>query len=284
MKHSGYWHGECRREPPLIARITTCAVVLIFWGNSVTASDAVYMARDYAFTGPDQVVAGWVTVTLDNQGKDLHQLQVVKLPQGKTLDDFTTEIATNHKRLPSWVLRQGGPNGIVPGEQALATVHLDPGDYVVICGIPDGHGIPHVALGMWKALRVLPAPSKNDGRPAADVTITEMDFSFNLSHPISPGTTSVHVANKGTQAHEVVVVQLAPGATATSFLDAFEPGAPVSPAGKPVGGMVGLEPGGEGFFTINFVKGRYGLICFLPDLVRGAPHFTRGMLLDVTVD
>src|SRR5207245_9932745 len=146
-----------------------------------TVSHPGYMARDYGFAGADQVVAGWVTVSVDNQGKDLHQLQVVKLPQGKTLDDFTTEIATNHNRLPSWVLRRGGPNGIVPGEQALATVQLDSGDYVVICGIPDGHGIPHVALGMWKALRVLPAPSKNDGRPAADVTITEVASGFDPS-------------------------------------------------------------------------------------------------------
>src|SRR5438445_6863749 len=105
MKDSGYWHGDYRMEPPLLARIITCAVVLIFWGNSVTASDAVDMARDYAFTGPAQVVAGWVTVTLGNQGKDLHRLQVVKLPQGKTLDDFTPAIATSHNSLPASVLR-----------------------------------------------------------------------------------------------------------------------------------------------------------------------------------
>ena len=82
----------------------------------------------------------------------------------------------------------------------------------------------------------------------------------------------------------MVVVQLAPRATVDAFLDAFQPGVATLPAGQPVGGMVGLEPGGEGFFTIDFVRGQYGLICFLPDLVQRAPHFTRGMLLDVTVN
>ena len=171
-----------------------------------------------------------------------------------------------------------------PGQQAEATVHLDAGEYVVICGIPDRHGVPHVAIGMLKALRVTPELSKKVLPPQADVTITEADFSFQLSEPIRAGRRTVGVINKGGQAHEVVVVRLARRATVDAFLDDFQPGVPTPPSGTPVGGMVGLEPGEEGFFTMDFVPGRYGLICFLPDLVRGAPHFTRGMLMDVTVE
>jgi hypothetical protein len=91
------------------------------------------------------------------------------------------------------------------------------------------------------------------------------------------------VLNKGSQAHEVVVVQLARGASVTDFIDGFVPGVPVLPAGKPIGGIVGLERGRDGFFLADFAPGRYGLICFLPDLITRAPHFTRGMVLDVTV-
>ena len=221
---------------------------------------------------------------LINQGEDLHQLQFIKLPDGKTAKDFTAEIIANHKRLPPWVQRRGGPNSIIPSQQAEATVHLEPGEYVVICGIPDRHGVPHVALGMLKALRVTPARSQNTSPPHADVTMTELDFSFELSQSIQAGRKTVRVMNKGGQAHEVVVVQLARRATVNGFLDDFQPGVPTSPSGKPVGGMVGLEPGGEAFFTLDFVPGRYGLICFLPDLIHGAPHFTRGMLMDITVE
>jgi hypothetical protein len=249
-----------------------------------TTVDATYIAKDYAFSGPDEIAAGWITVKLVNQGEDLHQLQFVQLPSGKTAKDFTAEIIANHKRLPPWVLRRGGPNSVIPGQQAEATVHLEPGEYVVICGIPDRHGVPHVALGMLKALRVMPAGSQNMNPPHADVTITELDFSFELSQSIRAGSSTVRVMNKGSQAHEVVVVQLARRATVNAFLDDFQPGVVTSPSGKPIGGMVGLEPGGEGYFTIDFVPGRYGLICFLPDLIRGAPHFTRGMLMDVTVE
>jgi len=252
--------------------------------SSVANGDTVYIARDYAFTGPDQIPAGWISVKLINQGEDLHQLQFIKLPDGKTAKDFTAEIIANHRRLPPWVQRRGGPNSIIPGQQAEATVHLEPGEYVVICGIPDRHGVPHVALGMLKALRVTPAHSQNMSPPHADVTITELDFSYEISQSFKAGKKTVRVMNKGSQAHEVVVVQLARRATVNGFLDDFQPGVPTSASGKPVGGMVGLEPGGDGFFTLDFVPGQYGLICFLPDLIHGAPHFTRGMLVDVTVE
>jgi uncharacterized cupredoxin-like copper-binding protein len=154
----------------------------------------------------------------------------------------------------------------------------------VICGIPDRHGVPHVALGMLKALRVTPGLPNISDPPHADVTISELDFTFEVNKPIPAGKTTVRVMNKGTQAHEVVVVQLARRATVNAFLDDFQPGVVTSPSGKPVGGLVGLEPGKEGFFTMNFVRGRYGLICFLPDLARGAPHFMRGMLMDINVE
>jgi uncharacterized cupredoxin-like copper-binding protein len=243
-----------------------------------------YTAKDYAFTGPDEIAAGWITTKLVNAGDDLHQMQFLKLPEGRSVQDFAAEITANYTRLPHWVHRQGGPNSVVPGEYAAATVNLEPGNYVLICGIPDRRGVPHVALGMLKALRVTPGLPKTPEPPQADVTITGEDFTFQVSKPIRAGKKTVRVVNKGSQAHEVVVVQLARRATVNAFLDDFQPGVVTSPLGKPVGGMVGLEPGGEGFFTMDFKPGRYGLICFLPDLTRGAPHFTRGMLMDINID
>ena len=53
-----------------------------------------------------------------------------------------------------WVQYAGGPNAHLPGSQASATVNLTEGDYVLMCWIPDKNGVPHVALGMQKALFV----------------------------------------------------------------------------------------------------------------------------------
>jgi hypothetical protein len=253
-------------------------------GSSTDTSDVLtYRARDYEFDGPEKIAGGWTTVKIINQGQDLHQIQFIKLPEGKTAANFRAEMTADPTRLPRGVQRRSGPNSVIPGEQALAVIYLEPGEYVLLCGIPDSHGIPHVVHGMLKPLHVAAAPPRPAEMPSADQTITLADFSFELSQPVQAGARTIRVVNKGGQAHEVVVVKLAPGSSVADFLDAFRPGVAFSPAGKPIGGLVGLDPGREGYFRAEFPPGRYGLICFLPDLVMRAPHFTRGMLLDFEV-
>jgi len=266
-----------------IALIVAQSSTAVAAGSAADPAAVTYTARDYAFDGPEKIAGGWTTVTLLNQGKDLHQIQFLKLPDGKTAADFRAEMAADPTRLPRWVQRRSGPNSVVPGEQALAIVYLEPGEYVLVCGIPDSHGVPHVVHGMLKPLHVAAAPPRTAEMPSADQTITLADFSFELSHPMKAGTRTIRVVNKGGQAHEVVVVKLSPGASIENFLDAFRPGVAFSPAGKPIGGLVGLDPGREGYFRAEFPPGRYGLLCFLPDLTTRAPHFARGMLLEFEV-
>ncbi len=272
--------------------LTRCMVITLIVAQSITAfaadssagpSTATYTARDYEFDGPEKIAGGWTTVTLLNRGNDLHQIQFLKLPEGKTAADFRTEITSNPTRLPRWALRRSGPNSVVPGEQALAIVYLEPGEYVLLCGIPDSHGVPHVVHGMLKPLHVTAASLQPTEAPTADQAIALADFRFELSRPMAAGARTIHVINKGGQAHEVVLVKLAPGASVENFLDAFRPGVAFSPAGRPIGGLVGLDPGREGYFQADFTPGKYGLICFLPDLTTRGPHFARGMLLDFDV-
>ncbi len=48
---------------------------------------------DYAFTGPDTVAAGWVTLRMTAGGNELHHVQVVRLDEGHTFQEFTAELA-----------------------------------------------------------------------------------------------------------------------------------------------------------------------------------------------
>jgi uncharacterized cupredoxin-like copper-binding protein len=45
-----------------------------------------------------------------------------------------------------------------------------------------------------------------------------------------------------------------------------------------------LEPGMSGYFTADFAPGNYALICFVPDAKDGKPHFTHGMMQQITVN
>ena len=96
---------------------------------------------------------------------------------------------------------------------------------MLMCWIPDKNGVPHVALGMQKALFVRGGkPTKVSGAKAS-ITITQIDYQFILSKRIEAGLHTIEVLNHGTQPHELVVVKLAPGATVQDAIASFEPGA-----------------------------------------------------------
>jgi hypothetical protein len=275
--------------------LTVCSMLaflsVLGWGYGGRAeaasrtdpSPVVFVAHDYGFTGPDRIPAGVTTMQIVNQGQDVHHIQLVKLLQGKTAADFSAALKADPSRLPQWVKFMGGPNAVAPGSQSVATMNLVEGEYLLICIIPDKAGAPHMALGMQKALSVKGGKSALVSEPKAGTTITLRDFQFALSQPITPGLHTIGVMNHGTQPHEVVVVQLAPGASALDFVRAVEPGGSGLPPGKPIGGLVGMETGDHAFFTAQFEPGRYGLICFFPDAATGQPHFARGMTTEFTV-
>ncbi|WP_447983992.1 hypothetical protein [Nitrospira sp. Nam74] len=261
------------------------------WGHGSRADAApptdpapvVFEAHDYGFTGPDRIPAGVTSVQIVNQGQDLHHIQLIKLLQGKTAADFSAALKADPSRVPQWAKFIGGPNAVVPGGKSVATMNLMEGNYLLICIIPDKQGVPHMALGMQKALSVKGGKSALVSEPKAGTTITLRDFEFALSQPITSGMHTIEVMNHGTQPHEVVVVQLAPGASALDFVKAVEPGGSGPPPGKPIGGLVGIETGDHAFFTAQFEPGRYGLICFFPDAATSQPHFARGMTTEFTV-
>ena len=244
----------------------------------------VFTAHDYGFSGPDRLPAGLTTVRIVNVGHDLHHVQFLKLLQGKSAADFRAAIAENPNRLPGWVQYAGGPNAHLPGSQASATLYLREGDYVLMCWIPDKNGVPHVALGMQKALFVRGGKPTKVSTPKPSLTVKQVDYQFILSKRIESGFHTIEVMNHGTQPHELVVVRLAPGATVRDALASFEPGAAGPPQGELVGGITGIEKGERVRFTGEFEPGRYGLICFVPDAVTGRPHFLHGMTTEFTVE
>lgn len=252
-------------------------------GPRTDDAPVVFVAHDYGFAGPDRIPAGVTTMQVVNKGQDPHHIQLLKLLQGKTAEDFRAAITADSARLPNWIKFVGGPNAVLPGSESAATMNLTEGEYLLICIIPNKDGVPHMALGMQKPLSVRGAKPRLISEPKAGLTITLADFRFTQSQPITAGSHTIEVINHGTQPHEVVLLRLDPGATAKDFGAAFEPGATMPPPGKPFGGIVGLETGEHAFFTAQFEPGRYGLICFFPDPATGKPHFAQGMTSEFTV-
>jgi plastocyanin len=137
---------------------------------------------------------------------------------------------------------------------------------------------------MVRPFEVMPASAASAADlPATDVTITLVDYDFQISQPLTPGKQTILVENGGPQAHEVALLKLAPGKTVADFAAWDAGGMKGPPPAEPVGGVVALDKGARATFTADLSPGEYGLICFVPDTKDGRPHLAHGMIKTIKV-
>jgi hypothetical protein len=116
---------------------------------------ATYVAMEFAFEGPDVLPAGDVTLTMDNQGKQMHELALGELLEGKSMDDVHALLKKGAPKKPPTWFREVGGTGAAPGETGTIDAELTPGTYIMLCFVPDkASKKPHVMLGMMKEVTV----------------------------------------------------------------------------------------------------------------------------------
>ncbi len=153
-------------------------------------------ATDFAFDAPAEIPAGMTTMTMVNHGQEMHQVQLIRLADGKTVNDLVATF-TQPGPPPAWAVSFGGPNAAVPGASSQATVMLAPGNYVMICAVPSPDHVPHFGKGMMRPLTVTAAQNVANPTPQSDITVTMTEYAFNLSAPLTAGTHTLRVDNQG---------------------------------------------------------------------------------------
>ena len=257
-------------------------------------------ATEYAFQAPDTLLAGWTTFRLANHGVEVHYGHIVRLDQGKTVqelvDAYTEAIRTSGPR-PKWVTRFGGPGGTAPGGSSSVTQYLEPGRYVWICPVEDSAGAPHFGKGEVKPFVVHAAGQAVASRaaaPDADIVVRLLDYSFALDEPLRAGGQTVRVENAGVEPHDLVLMKLAPGKSIEDIRTwlnperarrADQPEEPPPSMETLVsvgGGIAAIAPGMESFFEADITPGEYVLVCMAtaPD---GRSHIEHGMIRQVRV-
>jgi uncharacterized cupredoxin-like copper-binding protein len=246
-------------------------------------------AKEFGFTLPAQIPAGWVDVTLHNSGKVGHQIAFAKLGSVSLAAFKTAASATDVKALAGAQF-VGGPNNVDPGSSITATVHLDEGAYGVACFIPDDKdGKSHAEHGMVGQVNVVKTAESVDDAPRVDGgSISLSEFTF-LPDASFSGTGTVEIKNVGTQIHEMIVVKENPGKTLEQVKSFFltPPGSPPPPGPPPftsAGGVVGLGPHQTVYQTMALTPGKYVLLCLFPDPNKAnLPHALEGMLKEITI-
>jgi hypothetical protein len=87
---------------------------------------ATFVAADHRFERPGTLAAGQLTIRLLNRGHEPHQIQLLKLTEGKTPADLAAALQGTPFQIPRWAKHMGGPNAIGAGGESRASLYLAP--------------------------------------------------------------------------------------------------------------------------------------------------------------
>lgn len=246
------------------------AIALITAPIANAQKTVIVTTHDYAFQMPDTLPAGLTTFRIRNEGKEPHEMVVIKIGDHESLG---APLSPDHVF--------GGPAASLPGaDSSSATIMLEAGHYEVVCGVPTVDHIEHMKKGMMKLLVVVPSTA-TVALPVSDLTISLVDYDYHLSHPLTAGRHTLRVVNTASQDHMMMLVKFKPHQNADSLgkWDVTRKGpAPIEWST----GVSSLRAGGTAYVNANFPPGHYALMCFL-DAPDGKDHFEHGMHKDIIV-
>ena len=128
------------------------------------AAAAVIRLVDHAFAIEPALRVGRQTIRVENAGTDSHDLVLMKLAPGRTLEEVMawmnperarrSDAAEEPPPLESIGSPAGGVAAIAPGMSAWFETELGPGEYVLLCMATAPDGRSHIEHGMIRQVTV----------------------------------------------------------------------------------------------------------------------------------
>ena len=225
-------------------------------------------------TGPESVEAGVAEITLKNSTKKGGGLQLIRVegdhPQ-KEVFASGEAWGDKGKPLPEWLFLEGGVPNTAPGKSDSATQTLRPGKYYA--ADLESNGVAELEV-------------TGDGKdqveaPAAKIDATE--YSFKASG-LKAGKSEVLFDNKGGQPHFVVGLPMNEGATIADVRTFFKEEKGRPPFSEKGSFDTAVSEGArKQVVNLDLQKGKYALVCFIPDRQGGPPHAVKGMVSEAVV-
>jgi plastocyanin len=236
----------------------------------------------YGFNVPASVTVDHLAaITLDNtQGKEPHQAALLKLADGKTVQDAQAFLASTAPPTGPPPFTVGGGTTVVdPGAKTNVTQTLPAGTYAFMCFVPDASGAPHFAKGMVATVTVTGNSTTSLPLPDGENS-TAKEYGYSLPS-LKAGSVVLRATNEGKQDHEYQFAALADGKTsndALAWLNKPQGPPPFSELGGPVVGV-----GGSNSIKLTLKKGSYVVFCRIPDQTDQKPHYAHGMFQGFSV-
>jgi hypothetical protein len=248
------------------------------------------VAEDYGLEAPDEILSGWTTFRLKNEGEETHFLLLTRMPDGLVYDDYVEGLSQPINdvwyrmrdqglgkeeafgelgaAIPAWYWTDaetfGGPGMVMPGGISQATIELQPGLYVLECFMKTADGEFHWSEGMIRPMVVLDERSEA-GPPEAGLHLTLTTAGITSEGEARPGTNTVALTFAEQPevgfGNDVHVVRLEDGVAPESlvaWMDAFNlEGLQDPPPAAFVGGSHERKTGNTVYFDVDLVPGRY---------------------------
>jgi hypothetical protein len=116
-------------------------------------ADVTLEIADYTFTLSKPLVAGKQVVRVVARGPQPHEVEIIRFEPGKTMNDLLKWFDKPEGPPPGHGI--GGTTAQLTGEPVQFSVELAPGEYALVCFIPDAKdGKPHLAHGMVQPFKI----------------------------------------------------------------------------------------------------------------------------------
>lgn len=229
-------------------------------------------------SGPQSIKAGLVRIELKNSTNRSGGVQFVRGTEGHSGVEALRAASTWGERgrpLPAWVKIEGGTPSVPKGKTSTAVQELPAGDYMAV----------DIDSDVATSLKVTDGDGGGEP-PSADARIEASEYKFTTSG-LKAGTNSVEFENVGKEPHIFAAVQYKPGATLEQVREFVrtEKGEPpfVEDEGAEVTSPV-LDGSRKQVIDLTLRRGKYALLCFIPDRAGGPPHVTKGMVSEAIVE
>ncbi len=115
--------------------------------TELPTADVRITLADYGFQFSKPLTAGRHVILFRNVASQPHEAVLVQLAPGKSVGDLAGWLEKREGPPPGRPI--GGIAGIDKGVENTIEVNLEPGEYGLICFVPDAKdGKPHIAHGM----------------------------------------------------------------------------------------------------------------------------------------
>ncbi len=121
---------------------------------SPPAADITVTLSDFTFAIAGELTAGRHTFRVETVAGQPHEFILARLAPGKKAEDFLAWVEKMNGPPPIEGIA-GGTTAIAAGEVNVFQADLAPGDYALICFIPDAKdGKPHAVHGMMRTITI----------------------------------------------------------------------------------------------------------------------------------